>query len=144
MNNNYYNIPENWYNNFTNQFDIYNDNEKNLTTPKIALERGNLFNNLYNQYKNYQYYNLKATNKKEELLYNILKYKFAMNDIELYLDVYPKDQNMINLYNKYLNEEKKICNEYEKNFGALTLDSDYLKENNWVWLQSNWPWEGTR
>ena len=144
MNNNYYNIPENWYNNFTNQFDIYNDNEKNLTTPKIALERGNLFNNLYNQYKNYQYYNPKATNKKEELLYNILKYKFAMNDIELYLDIYPKDQNMINLYNKYLNEEKKICNEYEKNFGALTLDSDYLKENNWVWLQSNWPWEGTR
>ncbi len=144
MNNNYYNIPENWYNNFTNQIDIYNDNEKNLTTPKIALERGNLFNNLYNQYKNYQYYNLKATNKKEELLYNILKYKFAMNDIGLYLDIYPKDQNMINLYNKYLNEEKKICNEYEKSFGPMTLDSDYLKENNWVWLQSNWPWEGTR
>ena len=43
-----------------------------------------------------------------------------------------------------LNEEKKICNEYEKNFGPMTLDSDYLKENNWIWLQSNWPWEGTR
>ena len=103
-----------------------------------------MFNNLYDPYKNYRYRELKAMNKKEELLYNLLKYKFVTNEIALYLDVHPNDVEMIKLYNNYLQEEKKACNEYEKNFGPITLDSNYLNGNSWNWTMNNWPWEGTR
>ena len=155
MNNNFYDIPVDWYKEFNNTFNpndnyltnISNNNifnGSNLANPKTALDRGNLFNNLYDPYRNYRYRELKAMNKKEELLYNLLKYKFVTNEIALYLDVHPNDVEMIKLYNNYIQEEKKACNEYEKNFGPITLDSNYLNGNSWNWTMNNWPWEGTR
>lgn len=152
MNNYIYNIPKDWYNltnnsnqdkfqDFNSMFLNYNND---LVNPKEGLERGNLFKNLYDPYKNYQYASLNPQNEREELLFNVLKYKFAMNDLNLYLDTHPDNQNYIMLYNKYRDEEKKICNEYEKKYGPLTLDSQYLENSPWNWLKSPWPWEGTR
>lgn len=154
MNNNFYTIPQDWYSEFNNTFMNPNNNEMNimpnnmnnnsLIDPKTGFLRGNLFNNLYDPYKNYKYGELRATNKREELLFNILQYKFAMVELNLYLDTNPMDGNMIQLYNQYLKEEKRLCEEYEKNYGPLTLDSKYMTGNKWDWIQSPWPWEGTR
>lgn len=143
MNNNFYDIPENWYKEFNNTFYSNNSALNNLATPKIALDRGNLFNNLYTPYKNYQYNKLNPTNKREELLFNVLMYNFILTELNLYLDIYPQDKNMINLYNQYLEEKKKACFEYTKFFGPLTLD-DPSNNNNWSWLSSPWPWEVTK
>lgn len=143
MNNNFYDIPENWYKEFNNTFYSNNMTSNQLATINLALDRGNLFNNLYEPYKNYKYNNLTATNKREELLLNVLRYDFVLTELNLYLDIYPKDRNMINLYNKYLEEKKRACFEYTKNFGPLTLD-DQSNNNSWSWLQSPWPWEGTK
>ncbi len=157
MNNNFYEIPNDWYNEFNNTFNpmnMYNsnnftNNQKNssslsLVKPNLALERGNLFNNLYDPYKNYQYRILKATNKKEELLYNYLSYQFALQELNLYLDIYPNNQDIIKLYNKYLDESNKSKKLYEENFGPISLNSNYLNNNTWSWLNNSWPWEGTR
>ena len=78
MKNNFYNIPEDWYKEFNTTFNVTDKTttNNNLSDPKEAFLRGNLFNNLYDQYKNYKYGNLNPTNKKEELLFNILMYKF--------------------------------------------------------------------
>ena len=143
MNNNFYDIPENWYKEFNDTFYSNNMTSKQLATINLALDRGNLFNNLYDPYKNYKYNNLTATNKREELLLNVLRYDFVLTELKLYLDIYPKDRNMINLYNQYLEEKKRACFEYTKNFGPLTLD-DQSYNNSWSWLQSPWPWEGTK
>ena len=143
MNNNFYDIPENWYKEFNDTFYSNNMTSNQLATINLALDRGNLFNNLYDPYKNYKYNNLTATNKREELLLNVLRYDFVLTELNLYLDIYPKDRNMINLYNKYLEEKKRACFEYTKNFGPLTLD-DQSNNNSWSWLQSPWPWEGTK
>ena len=143
MNNNFYDIPENWYKEFNDTFYSYNMTSNQLATINLALDRGNLFNNLYDPYKNYKYNNLTATNKREELLLNVLRYDFVLTELNLYLDIYPKDRNMINLYNQYLEEKKRACFEYTKNFGPLTLD-DQSNNNSWSWLQSPWPWEGTK
>lgn len=143
MNNNFYDIPENWYKEFNNTFNPNNSALNNLATPKIALDRGNLFNNLYTPYKNYQYNKLNPTNKREELLFNVLMYNFILTELNLYLDIYPQDKNMINLYNQYLEEKKKAYFEYTKFFGPLTLD-DPSNNNNWSWLSSPWPWEVTK
>lgn len=143
MNNNFYDIPENWYKEFNDTFYSNNMTSNQLATINLALDRGNLFNNLYDPYKNYKYNNLTATNKREELLLNVLRYDFVLTELTLYLDIYPKDRNMINLYNQYLEEKKRACFEYTKNFGPLTLD-DQSNNNSWSWLQSPWPWEGTK
>ena len=143
MNNNFYDIPENWYKEFNDTFYSNNMTSNQLATINLALDRGNLFNNLYEPYKNYKYNNLTATNKREELLLNVLRYDFVLTELNLYLDIYPKDRNMINLYNQYLEEKKSACFEYTENFGPLTLD-DQSNNNSWSWLQSPWPWEGTK
>lgn len=144
MKNNFYNIPEDWYQEFNNNFNISNnkDTNSNLANPKEAFLRGNLFNNLYDTYKNYKYANIESTNKREELLYNILMYMFVLNELDLYLDNYPNDRKIINLYNSYLKEKLNLVNEYEKTYEVLTLDSKYLDDNNWKWIKSPWPWEG--
>ena len=147
MKNNFYNIPDDWYKEFNNTFDIKNNmniNNTNLANPKEGFLRGNLFNNLYDPYKNYKYNKLNPTNKKEELLFNILMYKFALKELNLYLDVYPNNNQMLNLYNKYLIEEKQLCNQYEKTYGTLTTDSNNLDKNYWQWIKSPWPWEESK
>lgn len=160
MNNNFYEIPQDWYNEFNNNFmnnnmpmNMYNnmpnmmnisDNKNDLASPKVALDRGNLFNNLYDPYKNYKYRELKASNKREELLLDILKHIFTLTELDLYLDVNPNDMRMIDLYNKYLTNKKRLVDDYEKNFGPLTLDMINMDNNNWQWKNSPWPWEGTK
>lgn len=155
MNNNFYEIPTDWYSEFNNTFmnnnpngfmmnnNMYSNNN-DLTDPKTALDRGNLFNSLYEPYKNYKYRPLRPTSKKEELLYNILMHNFALTELDLYLDLNSNNQNMLNLYNKYLNNKKELVNEYERNFGPLTLEGNSVATNNWNWQISPWPWEGTK
>lgn len=145
MKNNFYNIPDNWYKEFNNTFNPVNMNlTKNITNPKEGFLRGNLFNNLYDPYKNYKYGSLNPSNKKEELLFNLLMYKFALTELNLYLDNYPNNTEILNLYNKYLFEEKQLCNQYEKQYGPLTTGSENINTNNWDWNKSPWPWEGTK
>ena len=71
-------------------------------------------------------------------------HKFVLTELNLYLDNYPNNMKMINLYNEYLSEEKKLCEEYEKNYGPLTTDSRFVGDNTFKWVKSPWPWEGTK
>lgn len=150
MNNSFYEIPQDWYSEFNNNFMNSVNTGMNmpvnnsLADPKLALDRGNLFNNLYDPYRNYKYRELRASNPREELLLNILKHNFALVELGLYLDVEPMDRNMIGLYNKYLDGKKKLMDEYEKNYGPLTADGLNMGSNDWNWSKSPWPWEGTK
>ena len=100
MNNKFYEIPVDWYKEFNKKFvdtGMSNDNfgNVNLANTKEGFERGNLFDDLYSPYKNYRYRELRASNKREELLFEILKYKFSMKELDLYLDTHPYDSGMI-------------------------------------------------
>lgn len=154
MNNNFYEIPNDWYNEFNKTFmngipnnmpnmnnNMVNMNNNDLGDPKNGFLRGNLFNNLYDPYKNYKYRELRPSNKREELLYNILMYNFVLIELQLYLDVNPNDSNMIRLYNKYLMDKKKLCDDYERMYGPLTMDGLNMGDNSWNWNNSPWPWE---
>lgn len=155
MNNNFYEIPSDWYNEFNKTFmngmnnnmvnmpNMNNNmmNNNDLSDPKNGFLRGNMFDNLYDPYKNYKYRELKASNKREELLYSILMYNFVLIELQLYLDVNPNDSNMINLYNKYLADKKRLCDEYEMQYGPLTMEGLNMGDNSWNWDNSPWPWE---
>lgn len=143
MNNYLYNIPDYWYNfnnGINNNIKDFTNKQNDLESPMTGFEKGNLFKNLYDPYKNFKYGTLSPSNKREEELINILKYNFALTDLDLYLDINPYDNNYIELYKKYLNEKKRLLREYEKKYGPLTLESEN-NYNDWQWINSPWPWE---
>lgn len=117
-------------------------NQQQIIDPYQGLIRGNLFGNLYDPYKNYKPTELNPTTEKEALLYQILQYKFALTDLNLYLDLYPDDQRALSLYQEYLGIEKQMCKKYENMYGPMTLDSQDVGTNTWAWKNSPWPWEG--
>lgn len=119
----------------------YNMMNNTISDVNIGWMRGNLFPNLYEQYKNYKPIGPNPKTERETLLFQIMQYKFALIDLNLYLDTNPNDMEAISLYNKYLEIEKEMCKKYESMYGVLTLDSKYLDKNGWAWKNNPWPWE---
>ena len=112
----------------------------NILDTKLGFKRGNLFNNLYDEYKNYKPAELKANNDKEDLLLQIDEQRFAMIEMNLYLDLYPNNKEALNRFNTYLKKEKELVTLYESKYGTLTTSSP-VQTNNWTWNNSPWPWE---
>ena len=138
------NIPNNMLNpniNYNQNMKIEPNINNNIIDPTKGFIRGNMFNKLYNQYKNYKPNNLNPQNEREAMLMNYQQYNFALNDLNLYLDNYPNDTGAINLYKEYLNIIKKIQKEYEKEYGPLKCNSMYIGNNTWKWNNNPWPWE---
>ena len=129
-------IPQNSINPIYN-----NDYDNSILDPTRGFIRGNMFDNLYDSYKNYNPSNLNPSNEKEAMLWSFLQYSFALNDLDLYLDVYPNDNKAMNLYKQYLDIYGDVKNEYEKKYGPLTCNSIYAIGNDWKWNNSPWPWE---
>lgn len=123
--------------------DIYPNNNTNtqLYNPYQGYIRGNLFENLYNQYKIKEPYDIKPMNEQAELLTYINSLAFACIDLNLYLDVNPNDRNIIDLYNNYKKEKKDLMEEYQNKYGPLLLNSDSLNNYPWAWNNKPWPWE---
>lgn len=155
--NDYYNYINSGYNdmNFmTNPNSMINDMNYQTVFPNTPMKtssnqiaetftgfkRGNMFDNLYDEYKNYKPQELKAKSEREDLLMQIDEQRFAMIDLGLYLDIYPNDKNALNLFNTYLNKEKELKRVFESKYGPLTLNSP-VQTNNWLWDNSPWPWE---
>ena len=132
------------YYNFRNQFipNDYSDNKNNLYDPYQGFIRGNLYKNLYDPYKIQNPYEIKPMNEQAEMLTYIDALCFACIDLNLYLDVYPDNKEIIDLYNKYNNEKKDLTRKYEELFGPLVLDSETLNSYPWAWNDKPWPWEG--
>lgn len=128
--NNYYNY------NLNNNMNAPVSNEN----PSVGFERGNLFDNLYEQYKNYKPVDLQPKTDKEYLMYQMQMYSFALNDLNLYLDINPNDISMINLRSKYLKEFQEAFNQYENKYNAVGVNSTVLNKSPWGW-DSSFPWE---
>lgn len=134
MNNLTNNMPDN--NNLNNKI---NNNQK-LAGPYEGFIKGNLFNNLYNQYKSYRPTRLSPNNEQAELLLNVDQTTFAAHELKLYLDIYPNDTNMINLYNEYQKIASEQIKAYERKYGPLLADSPSAN-NSFSWEAYSWPWE---
>ncbi len=131
----------NYLYNYMNQTNYWNKNDSDLFDPYNAFIRGNLFKNLYDPYKNNEPYEIRPNNEQARLLTKINSLCFTLKDINLYLDIYPDNSNMINLYNKFLKEKEKIMKEYENMYGPICLNSESLNTYPWSWNDTPWPWE---
>lgn len=136
---NFFNFNDQWMtslnlnsNNKNNTNDLYN--------PYEGFIRGNLYKNLYDSYKIEKPYEIKLMNEQAAMLTDIDALCFACIDLNLYLDVFPNDKQIIDLYNKYNLRKNELTKEYENKFGPLLLSSESLNKYPWAWNNLPWPW----
>ena len=77
-----------------------------------------------------------------DLMNQIYQYSFAVDDVHLYLDTHPDDQEALNYYRTMRESQNEAVCAYEKQFGPLTADRVRDCDNYWTWINDPWPWEG--
>ena len=125
---------------YFNNFSEESNNSLDLFSPYEGYIKGNLFKNLYQEYKNYRPSRLNVNSEKMEMLVNIGQMGFASHELNLYLDNYPNNRKALELFNKYSNMTNKLIKEYENKYGPLTvggIDEDVP----FKWENEKWPWE---
>ena len=128
----------NYFDTFNNTF--LSDNNYDLFGPYEGYVKGNLFKNLYSQYKNYSPVNLTITSEQDEQLLNINQMWFAMHELQLLLDIYPNNQEIVNLYSRYEKQYNELLNSYQEKYG--TINSNSIGSGiPFSWVNSNFPWE---
>lgn len=148
---NYMTNPNNMIGDLNYQSLMPNYNQMNTSNTQIGsvvdsykgLKRGNMFDSLYDPYRNYKPADLKAGSEREDMLMQLQELDFAMIDLGLYLDLHDNDRTAIKLFNDYQMKAKELCKLYESKYGPLTFDSMQYK-NTWTWDNGPWPWEVQR
>lgn len=74
---------------------------------------------------------------KSKLLRRISSLGFSMHEYRLFLDTHPGDPQATELFNTCKKKYEAAKEEYEKQFGPLTLNGYNSDE----WLKDPWPWD---
>lgn len=129
-----------------NMINDYNERVTNTNTNNNLLGaydgyiKGNLFNDLYSQYSNYQPTKLIPNNEQAELLLNVNQISFQLHELKLYLDIHPNDNYLIQLYNNCQEQLNNSILAYENKYSPLLSDSK-SNSDNFSWEAYSWPWE---
>ena len=118
----------------------YQPNNLSLYNPEEAIIRGNLFKDLYKEYKNYKPRKPQLRTDQERKLFEIQSLCFASHELNLYLDLHPEDQSMLRLMNDYIIKKDQLVKEYENKYGPLTLNNT-SNQTIFTWVNNTWPWE---
>ena len=110
----------------------------NLFDSNQGFIHGNMFLDEYVGYKDYEIKTPKAKTEKSAYLYKIIELEFAINDLNLYLDLYPDNKTVYDIMKKYVNELLQYQSEYINKYGPLEL-CDVISEK-YTWFK-DWPWE---
>ena len=78
--------------------------------------------------------------QREILLKKIGTYKFALKDLQLYLDTHPYDAEPLKKFDVYSFRYKEFLKQYEKEYGPLSASGDF-GSNGFDWVKNPWPWE---
>lgn len=82
---------------------------------------------------------------RESLLAKIGEISFVLDDLTLYLDTHPEDQNALNLYKEFSIKRYELKKDFSKRYYPLTRDCIIeceVKQNGFCWQEGPMPWEG--
>ncbi len=79
-----------------------------------------------------------------QLLNVIDQASFAMDDVLLFLDTHPCDQQAFNYYQNVARTRREAMDAYQSACGPLTAETVNSAGGYWSWIQGPWPWEGGR
>ena len=82
-----------------------------------------------------------APAEKEALMRQIDQASFAMDDVLLYLDTHPTDQEALNYYHHAAGLRREAMEAWQTQYGPLLVDS-VKNMDRWTWMTEKWPWEG--
>lgn len=77
--------------------------------------------------------------EREMLLKKIGTCKFAIVDIDLFLNTHPHDTEMLKKREDYERQLRPLVESFEKKFGPLTKSDGGT--NKWAWVKDPWPWD---
>ena len=80
-------------------------------------------------------------NHKKQLLCLINEATFAMQDVALFLDTHPCNEEALEYYEEYRKIREDAVREYVRQFGPLLIDGEQ-KTDVWLWALQPWPWKG--
>lgn len=79
---------------------------------------------------------------KEQLLMKISQISFAVDDIKLYLDGHPDDENALAYFEEKNALRQEALSVYARNYGPLTIETANDDESRcFSWVLQAWPWE---
>lgn len=78
--------------------------------------------------------------QREIMLKKIGTYKFALKDLQLYLDTHPKDEGALQKFAEYKAILKPLVKDFESRFGPLTAKAND-STNKFLWINNPWPWD---
>lgn len=126
-----------------------------LYTPEEALKVGTIFKELNLPFfavdsvsdKIPQRSSLDDTlaDSRESILKKINETSFVLDDLTLYLDTHPEDQNALNLYKEFNQKRHELKDMFYQKYDPLTRDC--IKEctenhQGFCWQEGPVPWEG--
>lgn len=82
-----------------------------------------------------------SVNSRDKLFACITATSFVMDDLRIYLDTHPTDQEALDYWEKVSRVRKEAVEEYTKCYGPI-YSYDVKVKNNWTWVEEPWPWEG--
>ena len=77
---------------------------------------------------------------RQQALKKVRELSFMLDDISLFLDSNPHNQQALACYGKYRDMLAEAVEYYELNYGPLTAVSAD-KGGKWTWIDHPWPWE---
>lgn len=79
---------------------------------------------------------------KKDLLNKINVASFAVDDVKLFLDTHPCDEDALAYFREFSRMRNEALKEYAANFGPLTVDTAvYSCADVWNWTDEPWPWQ---
>ena len=81
-----------------------------------------------------------AAGDKELLMRQIMEAGFAMDDVALFLDTHPENQDALRYYKTVRDMRDQSMAAYERRFGPLRYTD--VTSMSWNWVTEKWPWEG--
>ena len=119
--------------------DMYMMNNETKIDLKNGFYLGNLFIDLYKPYKNINPKKINAYSEREKMLLKIYELDFILNDLNLYLDINPKDKKIFDIFKTTALELNRLKDDYYKKYQVLDLCKDTF--NSYTWLDNPWTWE---
>lgn len=76
-----------------------------------------------------------------QLLNYINEVSFAKDEMILYLDTHPCDEEALEYCRKHVKMRTEALKEYAKFYGPLTIDTtNDAASKSWEWVMQPWPW----
>lgn len=79
---------------------------------------------------------------RKDLLDHINAVSFAVDDVKLFLDTHPCDEDALAYFREYSCLRNEALKEYATYYGPLTIDTAvYSCADRWNWINEPWPWQ---